>query len=49
MARVYRLAADTNEKEKAVGGVLTFGQAGWIVLGLLIFAAVFVPLAQVLP
>ena len=49
MARRYRLAADTNEKEKAVGGVLTFGQAGWIVLGLLIFAALFILLAQGLP
>lgn len=49
MARVYRLAADTNEKEKAVGGILTFGQAGWIVLGLVVFAALFVMLAQLMP
>lgn len=49
MARVYRIAADTSEKEKAVGGILTFAQAGWLILGLLIFAAIFVPLAQVLP
>jgi len=48
MARRYRLAADTSEKEKAVGGVLTFGQAGWIILGMLIFALVFVSLAQVM-
>jgi len=49
MARLYRLTEDTNEKEKAVGGILTFGQAGWIVLGLLIFAACFVGLSQFLP
>lgn len=49
MARMYRLATDTSEKEKAVGGILTFGQTGWIVLGLLIFAAVFVGLSRIIP
>lgn len=49
MARLYRISADTSEKEKAVGGVLTFGQAGWLVLGLIIFAAVFVGLSRVIP
>lgn len=49
MARVYRITADISEKEKAVGGILTFGQAGWLVLGLVIFAAVFVSLSRVIP
>ena len=49
MARVYRLTSDTNDKEKAVGGILTFGQTGWLVLGLLIFAAVFIGLSRIIP
>jgi len=49
MARVYRLTSDTSEKEKAVGGVLTFGQAGWLVLGLLVFGIVFVGLSRIIP
>ena len=49
MARIYRISVDTAEKEKAVGGVLTFTQAGWLVLGLLIFFAVFVGLSRALP
>lgn len=48
MARLYRIATAADEKEKAVGGVLTFGQAGWLVLGMLVFAVVFVSLAQVM-
>ena len=35
---MYKVSADTSEKEKAVGGIMTFGQAGWLVLGFLIFA-----------
>lgn len=49
MARLYKVSADTSEKEKAVGGILTFNQAGWLVLGLLIFGAIFLLVAQVLP
>lgn len=49
MARLYRISADTSEKEKAVGGILTFGQAGWLVLGLIVFAAVFIGLSRVIP
>jgi len=48
MARVYRLTSDTSEKEKAVGGILTFGQTGWLVLGLVIFAGIFVSLSRVM-
>ena len=46
MSRVYRLTDDMNTKEKAVGGLLTFGQAGWIILGLLIFGVLFVALSR---
>lgn len=49
MARMYKVSADTSEKEKAVGGIMTFGQAGWLVLGFLMFAALFLLLAPVLP
>ena len=49
MARLYRISADTSEKEKAVGGILTFGQAGCLVLGLIVFAAVFIGLSRVIP
>lgn len=48
MSRVYRLVDDMNTKEKAVGGLLTFGQAGWIILGLLIFGILFVSLSRFL-
>jgi len=46
MSRVYRLPDDMNEKEKAVGGILTFGQTGWIVLGGIVTMAVFLGLAK---
>lgn len=49
MARVYRLATDVSEQEKSVGGMFTFGQAGWMVLGLIVFGAVFVALSRVIP
>lgn len=46
---MYKVSADINEKEKAVGGILTFGQAGWLVLGFLICAGLFLLLANILP
>lgn len=49
MARVYRIANDMAEKEKAVGGILTFGQTGWIACGLVVGAGVFVGLTNFLP
>ena len=49
MARVYRLASDISEKEKAVGGLFTFGQTGWLILGLVVFAAITVALSRVMP
>ena len=48
MARMYKVSADTSEKEKIIGGILTIYQGGWIVLGIFIsvppgtaFAVVF--------
>lgn len=49
MARVYRIANDMAEKEKAVGGLLTFGQAGWIAAGLIVGAGVFVGMTKIMP
>jgi len=49
LARLYKVSADTNEKEKAVGGILTFAQAGWLVLGGVIWGGLFLLLAQILP
>lgn len=49
MARVYKVAADMSEKEKAVGGIMTFGQAGWLVLGFMICAGLFLLLANIIP
>lgn len=36
MANTYFIPPDTNEKEKAIGGLLTFQQAGWIAGGFII-------------
>ena len=41
MARSYNIPPDTSEKEKAIGGVLTFAQFGWLVGGLVIALIVF--------
>ena len=45
MSMVYNVPADTREKEKIIGGLLTIGQFGWIVggflLGLASFAGVY--------
>ena len=49
MARMYKVSADTSEKEKAVGGIMTFGQAGWLVLGFLIFAVVLAVILSLPP
>lgn len=54
MSRVYNVPADIREKEKIIGGILTFSQGVWLMagfaLGLGSFAGVylltkFVPLA----
>lgn len=49
MARLYKVSADTSEKEKAVGGIMTFHQAGWLALGLMLSGAGFLILATILP
>ena len=36
MSRLRDIPPDTNEKEKAVGGVITFGQLGWLLGGLVL-------------
>jgi len=45
MARTYDIPPDTSEKEKAIGGLLTFAQFGWLiggfVIGLLIFLGIY--------
>lgn len=42
MARVYQVPPNTAEKEKAIGGILTFAQFGWLVMGLIIALIIFV-------
>ena len=42
MARNYEIPPDTSEKEKAIGGILTFGQFGWLIGGVVIALLVFV-------
>lgn len=38
---MYKVSADTSEKEKIIGGILTIYQGGWIVLGLFISGGIF--------
>lgn len=49
MARVYKVSADTSEKEKVIGGVLTLAQGLWVALGLVIIFALFMLFSQILP
>lgn len=49
MSGLYKVSADTSEKEKAVGGIMTFGQAGWLALGFVLAAALFLILANIIP
>lgn len=49
MARVYKVSADTSEKEKIIGGVLTLAQGAWCAAGLLIIGGLFFLLITVLP
>ena len=41
MARNYEVPPDTSEKEKAIGGILTFVQFGWLIGGLVIAMIIF--------
>jgi hypothetical protein len=49
MPRTYRMSADTSEKEKVIGGILTAAQGGWLALGGGIIAIILVTLAQIIP
>lgn len=49
MPRSYKMSADTSEKEKVIGGILTAAQGGWLALGGVIIAIILVSLAQILP
>lgn len=41
MARLYRVSADTAEKEKIIGGLFTLAQGGWFAAGFLVAGLVF--------
>lgn len=49
MSRLYKVSADVSEKEKAIGGIMTFAQGGWLLLGLLLGVGVFLLLRLVIP
>lgn len=49
MARVYKVSADTSEKEKIIGGILTLGQGLWCAAGILTTAAIFMLVSRILP
>lgn len=49
MARLYKVSADTSEKEKIIGGILTVGQGMWLVAGAVLSVSIFVPLTTVIP
>jgi len=49
VARLYKVSADVSEKEKAIGGVMTFAQGGWLALGLLLGVGFFLLLRTFLP
>lgn len=46
MARLYKVSADTAEKEKIIGGVLTLVQGGWCALGLIVAGIIFTVIAR---
>ena len=49
MAQLYHVSADTSEKEKIVGGILTMAQGLWLAGGFLIFGLIFLLLQNFLP
>lgn len=49
MSQLYHVSADTSEKEKIVGGVLTMAQGLWLAGGFLIFGITFLILQNILP
>ena len=49
MAQLYHVSADTSEKEKVVGGILTMAQGLWLAGGFVIFGGTFMLLQKILP
>ncbi len=47
MARLYKVTADTSEKEKIIGGVLTFMEGAWVALGMIVGAGLFLMLTGI--
>lgn len=47
--RLYRVSADTSEKEKVFGGLLTLAQGVWLAVGVAITLLLAYLLAKVLP
>lgn len=45
----YKMSADTSEKEKVVGGILTAAQGGWLALGCGIIAVLLLGLSRFMP
>ena len=49
MPKLYRMSADTSEKEKVIGGLLTAAQGGWLALGGGIIAVGLLSLSTIIP
>lgn len=49
MARLYKVSADTSEKEKIIGGVLTLEQGIYLAVGGLMSTGFFLSLMKVMP
>ncbi len=49
MAHMYKVSADTSEKEKVIGGVLTLVQGMWLAIGFVITGVIFVLFHTFLP
>lgn len=45
----YKMSADTSEKEKIVGGILTLTQTLWLAVGFVMIIGLFILLSKVLP
>lgn len=46
---LYRVSADVSEKEKAIGGILTWAQGIWLAAGLIIAMLLVWALSNVMP
>lgn len=47
--RLYRVSADTSEKEKAIGGLLTWAQGIWLAVGIVVAMLIVYILARFIP